>query len=54
MHAWGTCNGKIPDSRSCVDLEDAQERFSALVWLVHRVNLHHELLHLALDGRVLF
>lgn len=50
MHVWETCHGATLERISCLDFGDAEERFGALVWAVHRVDLHHELLRLALDG----
>lgn len=50
VHVWETCHGSTLERISCLDFEDAEERFGALVWAVHRVDLHHELLRLALDG----
>lgn len=50
MHVWETCNGTTLERLSCVDFENAQERFGAFLWAVHRVDLHNELLRLALEG----
>lgn len=37
------------DEISCQNFEDAEERFGALLWAVHRVDLHNELLRLAVE-----
>lgn len=50
VHVWETCHGTTLERISCLDFDDAEERFGALVWAVHRVDLHQELLRLALDG----
>ena len=50
VHVWENCHGTTLERISCVDFDDAEERFGALVWAVHRVDLHQELLRLALDG----
>ncbi|KAL8787339.1 MAG: hypothetical protein Q9195_007798 [Heterodermia aff. obscurata] len=50
VHVWETCHGTTLERISCLDFDDAEERFGAFVWAVHRVDLHQELLRLALDG----
>lgn len=50
MHVWETCHGTTLERIACVSFEDARERFGAFLWAVHRVDLHNELLRLALEG----
>jgi len=50
MQVWETCNGITLERISSVSLEDAEERFGAFLWAVHRIDLHNELLRLALEG----
>ena len=50
LQGWETCHGTTLEPISCVKFDDAQERFGAPVWSVHRVDFHNELLRLALKG----
>ena len=46
---WTVVHGDSLEPVTKVDLSKAEERFGAPVWAVHRVDLHQELLRLALD-----
>lgn len=50
MSLWETCHGTTLERFSCVNFGDAEERFGSAVRAVHRVDLHNELLRLALEG----
>lgn len=50
IHVLETCNSITLERTSSLHLDDVEERFGAHVWSVHRVDLHQELLRLALDG----
>ncbi len=47
---WESVEGTTLDQISTLDFRDAVERYGVPVMAVHRVDLHNELLRLALDG----
>lgn len=49
MKVWDTVRGDTLDPIVTMDLSAAEKRFGAAAWAVHRVDLHNELLRLALD-----
>ena len=50
MLVWESVHGTTLDRISAVDFRDAVEKYGAQPMAVHRVDLHNELLRLALDG----
>ena len=50
MLVWESVHGTTLDAISAVDFQDALERYGAQPVTIHRVDLHNELLRLALDG----
>lgn len=50
MQCWETRAGNTLEQLSCISLDNATERFGQPVWTIHRVDLHNELLRLALEG----
>lgn len=49
VKVWDTIRGDTLDPIVSMDLSAADKRFGASAWAVHRVDLHNELLRLALD-----
>ena len=49
MKCWETVHGDTLEIINKTDLTDAEERFGANLYAVHRIDLHKELLRLALD-----
>ncbi len=47
---WESVHGTTLDQISTLDFRDAAERYGVPLMAVHRVDLHNELLRLALDG----
>ena len=49
MKCWETVHGETLERINKTDLSNAEERFGAKLYAVHRIDLHKELLRLALD-----
>ncbi len=46
---WSVLRGDTQELLAQVDFSSAEERFGSTVWAIHRVDLHNELLRLAVD-----
>ena len=49
LNGWTVVRGDTQELIASVDFASAKERFGAAIWAIHRVDLHNELLRLAIS-----